>query len=41
MKKDYKQIFEPLTIKRMTMKNRVMMTPMGKDRGRDPAPDDG
>lgn len=25
----YKHIFEPLTIRRMTMKNRIMMTPMG------------
>lgn len=25
----YNHIFEPLTIRRMTMKNRVMMTPMG------------
>ena len=29
MKKDYPKIFEPLTIKRMTLKNRVVMTPMG------------
>lgn len=25
----YRKIFEPLTIRRMTMKNRIMMTPMG------------
>ena len=33
MKKDYKHIFEPLTIRRMTMKNRIMMTPMGTNYG--------
>ena len=29
MKKEYKHIFEPFTVRRMTMKNRIMMTPMG------------
>ena len=29
MKSNYKNIFSPLTIKNMTMKNRIMMTPMG------------
>ena len=33
MKSDYKHIFEPLTIRRMTMKNRIMMTPMGTNYG--------
>lgn len=33
MRSDYKKIFEPLTIRRMTMKNRVMMTPMGTNFG--------
>lgn len=28
MKKEYKHIFEPFTVRRMTMKNRIMMTPM-------------
>lgn len=29
MNENYKKIFEPLTIKRMTLKNRVVMPPMG------------
>lgn len=29
MNEKYKKIFEPLTIKRMTVKNRVVMPPMG------------
>lgn len=29
----YKKIFEPLTIRRMTIKNRIMMTPMGTNYG--------
>lgn len=29
MKKDYQHIFEPLTLRRMTLKNRIMMMPMG------------
>lgn len=33
MKSNYKHIFEPLTIRRMTMKNRIMMTPMGTNYG--------
>jgi 2,4-dienoyl-CoA reductase-like NADH-dependent reductase (Old Yellow Enzyme family)/thioredoxin reductase len=33
MKRNYKHIFEPLTIRRMTMKNRIMMTPMGTNYG--------
>ena len=33
MKKDYPKLFEPLTIKRMTIKNRVVMTPMGTNYG--------
>lgn len=33
MKSMYKHIFEPLTIHRMTMKNRIMMTPMGTNYG--------
>lgn len=33
MKSMYKHIFEPLTIRRMTMKNRIMMTPMGTNYG--------
>lgn len=33
MKNEYKHIFEPLTIRRMTMKNRIMMTPMGTNYG--------
>lgn len=34
MKSMYKHIFEPLTIRRMTMKNRIMMTPMGTNYGK-------
>lgn len=33
MKSMCKHIFEPLTIRRMTMKNRIMMTPMGTNYG--------
>ena len=33
MKNEYKHIFEPLTIRRMSMKNRIMMTPMGTNYG--------
>ncbi|MBR5637622.1 MAG: FAD-dependent oxidoreductase [Pseudobutyrivibrio sp.] len=33
MRNKYPHIFEPLTIRRMTMKNRVMMTPMGTNYG--------
>ena len=33
MRSEYKHIFEPLTIRRMTMKNRIMMTPMGTNYG--------
>ena len=33
MKTKYPHIFEPLTIRRMTLKNRVMMTPMGTNYG--------
>ena len=33
MRSEYKEIFEPLTIRRMTMKNRIMMTPMGTNYG--------
>ena len=33
MKCNYKNIFSPLTIKNMTMKNRIMMTPMGTNYG--------
>lgn len=33
MKSSYRHIFEPLTIRRMTIKNRVMMTPMGTNYG--------
>ncbi len=33
MKRNYKHIFEPLTVRRMTMKNRIMMTPMGTNYG--------
>ena len=33
MKSNYKHIFEPLTVRRMTMKNRIMMTPMGTNYG--------
>lgn len=33
MKKDFPKIFEPLTIRRTTLKNRVVMTPMGTNYG--------
>lgn len=33
MKKQYEKIFEPLTVKTMTMKNRVAMCPMGTNYG--------
>ena len=33
MKKEYKHIFEPFTVRRMTVKNRIMMTPMGTNYG--------
>lgn len=33
MKNNYKHIFEPLTIRRMTMKNRIVMMPMGTNYG--------
>lgn len=33
MKNDYKHIFEPLTVRRMTLKNRIMMMPMGTNYG--------
>lgn len=33
MKCNYKHIFEPITVKTMTMKNRVVMTPMGTNFG--------
>ncbi|MBQ9155564.1 MAG: FAD-dependent oxidoreductase [Eubacterium sp.] len=33
MKKDYPKIFEPFTVKRMTLKNRIVMTPMGTNYG--------
>ena len=29
MNSKYSHIFEPITIKRMTVRNRVIMTPMG------------
>ena len=33
MKSKYKHIFEPFTIKHMTVKNRIVMTPMGTNYG--------
>lgn len=33
MKNEYKHIFEPFTVKRMTMKNRIVMMPMGTNYG--------
>ena len=33
MKNNYPHIFEPFTVRRMTMKNRIMMTPMGTNYG--------
>ena len=31
MKNDYPHIFSPLTVKNMTIKNRIVMMPMGTD----------
>lgn len=33
MKKDYPKLFEPITVRRTTFKNRVVMTPMGTNYG--------
>ncbi|OYP25178.1 hypothetical protein CG709_07215, partial [Lachnotalea glycerini] len=33
MNKNYSNIFTPLTVKTMTLKNRVVMTPMGTNYG--------
>ena len=33
MKNKYPHIFEPMTIRRMTVKNRIVMTPMGTNYG--------
>ena len=33
MQSKYTHIFEPLTIKNMTLKNRIVMTPMGTNYG--------
>lgn len=33
MKSKYPKIFEPITIKRTTIKNRIAMTPMGTNYG--------
>lgn len=33
MKKEFKHIFEPFTVRRMTVKNRIMMTPIGTNYG--------
>ena len=33
MKSKYSHIFEPLTVQRMTMKNRIVMMPMGTNYG--------
>ena len=33
MKKEFKHIFEPFTVRRVTVKNRIMMTPMGTNYG--------
>ena len=33
MKSKYPHIFEPMTIRRMTVKNRIVMTPMGTNYG--------
>ena len=33
MKKEDRHIFEPFTVRRMTLKNRIMMTPMGTTYG--------
>ncbi len=35
MKTKYKEIFKPLTIKNMTLKNRIMMPPMGTNFGKE------
>ena len=33
MQTKYKKIFEPITVKRTTIKNRIAMTPMGTNYG--------
>ena len=33
MKSEYPKIFEPITIKRTTIKNRIAMTPLGTNNG--------
>ena len=33
MKSKYPHIFEPFTVRRMTAKNRIVMTPMGTNYG--------
>lgn len=33
MKKEFRHLFEPFTVRRMTVKNRIMMTPMGTNYG--------
>ena len=33
MKNDYPHIFSPLTVKNMTIKNRIVMMPMGTNYG--------
>ena len=33
MKNKYPHIFEPITVRRMTVKNRIVMTPMGTNYG--------
>ena len=33
MRNKYPHIFEPLTVRRMTVKNRIVMTPMGTNYG--------
>ncbi len=33
MKSNYKHIFTPLTVKNMTIKNRIVMMPMGTNYG--------
>ena len=35
MRSEYRKIFEPLTVRGMTVKNRIMMTPMGTNYGED------
>lgn len=37
MKSKYKHIFEPFTVKHMTIKNRIVMTPMGTNYGKQSA----